>query len=621
MVDERRGARRREQASDDMIRRLAAFAVPHVRTLALAIGLLGIATVIEALVIPILLTAFLFTVMGGDSPTIRGFDLPIFGTDLVAGLTRRFSTDRPSGALLAIAAAGLAAMSVKCACDAGRFILSHKFGHLVARDLRARLFEHLVRQPPSFYDRERAGALLSRVTADVVSVQQSLGPPLFEVVQAPLALGLALAMMLSLSWWLTLATLCVAPVIAWAVSRAGHAVRVRTVARQDRLAALNAYLAERLAGSRLIQAFGREDAEVREMASLNQAYYGDALRSVLVSETIVPISQIVAIVGTLAGLLAGGLAVLAGMMPAEHFILFFAVAPLASTHAGRLARIGPLYQQVSGALVRLFELLDHVPAVRDEQGAAVLPRVRGRVVFENVGFEYREGLSVLSGVDLEIEPGEVIGIVGPSGAGKSTLINLVPRFYDATEGRVLIDGHDVRRVTLASLRSQIAVVSQEPTLFAQSIADNIRYGRSDATDDDVRAAARAANALEFIDALPRGFATRVGERGMTLSGGQRQRLAIARAILRDPRILLLDEATSAVDEDSERLIQQALQRFVSGRTTFIVAHRHTTIACATRVIELEGGRIAGVHPGPAGQAAAGAAWPHRDRPIEQPGVF
>jgi subfamily B ATP-binding cassette protein MsbA len=574
-----------------MIRRLASFAAPHSRTLVIALALLLVATILEAAAIPMLLTTFLFAVIGAESLAARGFHLELFDHDFGQDLTRVVATENRTASLLAIAAIGLVIVFVKCACDARRLYLGHKFGLLVARDLRERLFAHLVTQASAFFETTRTGALLSRITADVVVVQQSLGPPLFEVIQTPIALAVALTVMLSLSWRLTLATLCLAPVIGWAISRGGRAVRAMTVARQDRLAALNGYLAERLSGIRLIQAFGRESVEQRQMAALNDAYHRGALRSVLIAEMMSPLSHLVAVAGMLAGLLMGGFAVFAHQMSPEHFILFFAVAPLATTHASRLARIGQMHEQVSGAVARLFELLDQVPEVRDAPGAATLPPGRGHVRFEGVSFHYRSGPVVLSDIDLEVAPGEVVAIVGPSGAGKSTLVNLIPRFFDATAGRVLVEGHDVRSVTLSSLRAQIAVVSQDATLFAQSVADNIRYGRMDATDGEVRDAARAANALEFIEALPDGFATVVGERGVTLSGGQRQRLAIARALLRGPRILILDEATSALDAESESLVQSAVERLISGRTTFVIAHRLSTIQRAHRIVVLSAGRI------------------------------
>jgi subfamily B ATP-binding cassette protein MsbA len=329
------------------------------------------------------------------------------------------------------------------------------------------------------------------------------------------------------------------------------------------------------------------------MRQLDRAYVRDALRAAVAADVISPLSEAVALAGMLTGILVGGIAVIRGGMAPEYFIWFFAVAPMASTYVGRLARIGPIRQQIAGATIRVFALLDLVPTVRDSATAVALPPARGRVTFERVSFRYgaddRE--PALSEVDLDIVPGESVALVGPSGAGKTTLVSLVLRFFDPTGGRISIDGHDVRDVTLASLRGQIGVVSQEAILFNRTVGDNIRYGRLDATEAEIRAAAEAANALEFVEQLPRGFDTLVGERGMALSAGQRQRLAIARALLRDPRILILDEATSALDSQSEQQVQAALRRIVRGRTTFVIAHRFSTVRDVDRVVVMERGRV------------------------------
>jgi subfamily B ATP-binding cassette protein MsbA len=576
-----------------MLRRLLPFVWPRRALVLQAAILLLLISVLDTAVLPFLLAAILWSVvgsagLGGGTPFIR-----IFHWDTATLLAQLpFASGRGSQ-LLALAAIAVAAVLLKCACDAWRMYVCQRFALLVASDLRRQLFGTLIAQPVGFHEAHQAGGLVSRITADLASLQEVLGVKFFELVQAPVAVVVALAVLLALSWQVTLATLCLAPAVAWLVSRITRRVRHYTILRHDRLANLNAYLAERLASIRTIQAFGRESMEIGEMQRLDRAYVRDATRAAVAADVISPLSEAVALAGMLTGILVGGVAVIRGSMAPEYFIWFFAVAPMASTYVGRLARIGPIRQQIAGATVRVFALLDVVPTVRDRETATALPPARGRVTFERVSFRYGAGDRdhALREVDLDVMPGESIALVGPSGAGKTTLVSLVLRFFDPTGGRISIDGHDLRDVTLVSLRAQIGVVSQEAILFNRTVRDNIRYSRLEATEAEIRTAAEAANALDFIEELPDGFDTPIGERGMTLSAGQRQRLAIARALLRDPRILILDEATSALDSQSEQQVQAALRRIVRGRTTFVIAHRFSTVRDVDRIVVMDRGRI------------------------------
>jgi subfamily B ATP-binding cassette protein MsbA len=576
------------------LRPLLPFVWPRKAMLLEATALVILISLLDTILLPFLLAAVLLTVVGtsgvaGPAPP----SMSVLGWDAGRLLALVPARGGHASMLLAVAVAALTVVAVKCACDARRIYVTHRFGHLVARDLRQQLFQALVAQPVAFHEAHQAGGLLSRITSDLGGLQEMLGVQLFELVQAPVAVTVGVAVLLALSWKLTLATLCLAPGIAFLISRITRRVRRLTTTRHDRMAVLNAYLAERLASMRTIQAFGCESYEVAEMNRLNRAYFDDAIAAALAADSISPLSDAVALAGMLVGVVIGGVMVLNGSLAREHFVMFFAVAPMASSYVGRAARLSPIRNQIAGAMARVFTLLDQVPAVRDRDEAMTLPRVSGRVTFEHVSFAYAAGgqASALSDIDLDIAPGEVVAIVGPSGGGKTTLVSLVPRFFDPTSGCVRVDGHDVRDVALASLRSQIGLVSQEAILFNHSVRDNIRYGRLDASDDEIRAAAEVANALEFIERLSAGFDTVVGERGVTLSAGQRQRLTIARAILRDPRILILDEATSALDSESEQLVQAAVRRIIRGRTTLVVAHRLSTVRDADRLVVIDGGRV------------------------------
>ncbi len=342
---------------------------------------------------------------------------------------------------------------------------------------------------------------------------------------------------------------------------------------------------------RLVKAFAREPYEVQRYNAAVENLFGEARRRVVISQIFWSVVGTTFMLALVAIFWFGGTEVLAGRLTAGDLVAFIFYAFNIARSVGGLSQLYTVFNSAAGASERIFELLDTTPEVRDAPGATTLPPVRGAVRFEDVSFQYEPGRPVLRGITLSVEPGETVALVGPSGAGKTTLLNLIPRFYDPTAGRLLVDGHDLRAVTLRSLRTQIAVVPQEVHLFGTSIRENIRYGRLDATDAEIEAAARAANAHAFIEALPDGYDTTVGERGLKLSGGQRQRIAIARALLRDARILLLDEATSSLDSASEALVQEALERLMTDRTTFIIAHRLSTVLHADRIVVLDRGRI------------------------------
>ena len=469
-------------------------------------------------------------------------------------------------------------------------------GQRVVAKIRSDLFARIQFLPLQIFDRWRSGDLMSRFSNDV-------GLMVVGVTQLPLLTGAALTLigaliyMFYLDWVLTLFTIAVAPLVSFAVFRFSLIVRSVTNISLKSVADVNSTLQESIESMRVVKAFAREPYEVQRFDQRNDAYLGAAMKLAQISLTQVPVVDFLVTLGLL--ILAGVsfYELVVGRKSPAELAAFLTLAVAASNPINQLTNyIGDVNKAVVGAR-RVFELLDLPVEERDALGAKRLTEVRGRVEFNDVHFSYDGKHEVLRGLSAAVEPGEVIAVVGPSGAGKTTLVNLIPRFYAPTAGAVYVDRQDLRDVTLASLRDAIAIVPQDPLLFSDTVEQNIRYGRLDATFEEVREAARLANADAFINAFPEGYNTLVGSRGIRLSGGERQRIAIARAVLRNPRILILDEATSSLDAASEALINEALERLLVGRTTFIIAHRLSTIRRATTILVLSDGKIveSGVH--------------------------
>ena len=464
-------------------------------------------------------------------------------------------------------------------------------GDRVVTDIRQTLYRHLHRLGLSFFSDQRTGEITSRLTNDVSKVQTVATRDLASALRLALTLVGSLALMIALNWRLTLLILGVVPPVAFAVKYFGGAVRRLSRDIQERLADTTAIAEEAIVGVRVVKAFAREPFETERYGEAVEGLFGRSVRLSLLSSAFWAGMGFLTMLSLVTIFWFGGREVLADRLTAGDLVAFIVYAlNIARTVTGA-SQLYTSFNSAAGASERLFELLDTVPDVDDAPGARALGPARGEVAFEDVGFHYGDGRPVLRGVTLHADPGETVALVGPSGAGKTTLLHLVPRFFDPTHGTVRLDGHDVRDLTLASVRAAVGVVAQDVQLFATSIGDNIRYGRLDATDAEVRQAARDAFADGFVDALPEGFATEIGERGIKLSGGQRQRLAIARALLKDPPVLLLDEATSALDAESEAAVQEALARLMQGRTTFVIAHRLATVRDADRILVLDGGRI------------------------------
>ena len=472
----------------------------------------------------------------------------------------------------------------------GRYLLEWT-GERVVTDLRKRLYERLNMLGLRFFSNQRIGDLTSRLTNDVGSVRAAVTSALVELLTQSLSLIGSLSLMVLLNWRLSIIVFVIVPPVTLLARYFGTKIRKLSRSIQDRLADTTAVAEEALSAVRIVKAFAREAYEIARYHEAVESLFDTSRRTVVVR----------LVFGSLIGFLFfsalvtifwyGGVEVLAGRLSTGDLVAFIFYAFYITRSVGGMSHLYATFNTAAGASERLFELLDAIPEIRDTPDAVALPTLKGTVVFEQVNFYYEENIPVLQSISFSVQPGETIALVGPSGAGKTTLLNLIPRFFDPQKGRVLIDGYALRTVTHRSLREQIAVVPQDVHLFNGTIRDNIRYGRLDATDEEIETAADAANAHDFVEELPRKYDTEVGERGIKLSGGQRQRIAIARAILKDARILLLDEATSSLDSTSEAFVQEALERLMQGRTTFIIAHRLATVQHADRILVLDSGRI------------------------------
>lgn len=500
-------------------------------------------------------------------------------------------TDKNGTMLNWIAASIIAIFVVRGLFWYGQNYLMSYVGQSVIIDIRAAVFKKLQRLSVSFYDKNKTGTIMSYVTNDVNALQSAMVENTIEMITEGFILIGSVVAMIYLDWRLTLFTVCTFPVVLWFMEFFGKKIRKTGGRIQECTADITSVLQESVASARVIKSFVREDYEVDRFDVENRANFRANMKNAQLMATLTPVVELVAAIGVTMIIWYGGNNVINGTITAGSLVAFLTYAVNISNPIKRLTRVIGNIQKALAAAQRVFMIIDMPEEIAESRDAKQLPEVSGKVEFQNVSFAYDDKGNVITDLSFSVKPGEVIAIVGPSGAGKSTIANLLPRFYDVNKGDIKIDGHSVREVTLDSLREQVGIVPQETMLFNGSVYNNILYGRLDATKEEIEAAAKAANAHDFIMQLTDGYETKLGDRGVNLSGGQRQRIAIARAILKNPRILILDEATSALDTESERVVQEALDRLMVGRTSFVIAHRLSTVKNADKILVLEKGNL------------------------------
>ncbi|MEE9199144.1 MAG: ABC transporter ATP-binding protein [Dehalococcoidia bacterium] len=472
-----------------------------------------------------------------------------------------------------------------------QLVFMARVGQRVLHALRTQLFDHLQRLSLSFFDRNEVGRIMSRMQNDIIQLQEFLTSGILSVGDM-LVLGGTVVAMLLMDVQLALITLVVLPILFLALFYwQGFARRAYLRVRRA-IAAVNSGLQENISGVRVVQGLGREELNLKRFDGLNRRHYNANLHATRLSSAVLPTVEVLSAVAVALVIIFGGRQALDGSLAVGTLVAF---ALYIQRFFDPVRNLTMQYTEVQRAMAsgaRIFELMDLAPEIEDAPGAVELPTVRGEVHFDHVSFSYNRGIEVLHDLDLHIAPGETVALVGPTGGGKSTLVSLLPRLYDVTTGRITIDGTDIRQVTRRSLTRQIGMVLQDPYLFSGTVRENIRYGRLEASDEEIRSAAQAVGADQFIQRLERGYDTALQERGGNLSTGQRQLISFARAVLADPRILILDEATANIDTQTELLIQKALARVLKGRTSLVIAHRLSTVRGASRIVVVDQGRIA-----------------------------
>ena len=500
--------------------------------------------------------------------------------------------NKDQGRLAIIPLLVLAVYLLKGFFEFSQSYLMNGVGQRVIRDIRDDLYRHMQSLSLAFYMRHPTGVLMSRLTNDVGLMQGAVTSAVTGLIKDSFSSIFLVGVVFYRDWKLALVALVAFPLAFWPIARFGKKLRRTSIRTQEVTGGLASHLQETISGAKLVKAFGAEEFEVDRFATRNADLYRLNMKVVKVQAMTSPLSEMFAGFGAAAVVFYGGYSVVNGQSTPGNFFSFMTALFMLYEPVKRLSQVNNIIQQGIAAATRVFEVLDTLPEVREAPGAVVLTEVRQEIDFEQVDFRYSKGgLPILKEISFRTAVGRTVAIVGSTGAGKTTLVDLLPRFYDPTGGTIRIDGVDIREMTLSSLRSKIGIVGQHTILFNDTVRSNIAYGTPGASQEKIEEAARRANAHPFISRLPEGYGTVVGEQGLKLSGGERQRVAIARALLKDAPILILDEATSALDTESESIVQEALETLMRGRTTFVIAHRLSTVRNADVILVIEEGRI------------------------------
>ena len=479
---------------------------------------------------------------------------------------------------------------IKGACSYGQTILMSFIGQRVVTDLRGELYNHIQMQPLSFFTKNSTGILMSRITNDVNLIQGAVSEAVTSLFKDSFTLVGLIFVIFYRDWKLALIAMVVFPLTVYPIARFGEKMRKVATGTQITMGRLTSLLQETISGTRIVKAFGMEDYEGKRFAEENENLFRFFMKAVSIRALSSPFMEFLGGLGIAAIVFYGGYQVIHGVSTPGNFFSFLTALIMLYEPVKRLTNVNNTVQQGISAATRVFDIMDITPGIKNRENATELPRISDGIEIRNVTFSY-DNEPVLKNINLHIKSGEVVAFVGMSGGGKTTLVNLIPRFYDVTEGEILIDGHDIRDVTMESLRGQIGIVTQQTILFNDTVRNNIAYGDIKKSDEEIINAAKSANAYPFIKNLPEGFETVIGEQGTRLSGGERQRLSIARALLKNAPILILDEATSSLDTEAEMEVQGALENLMEGRTTFVIAHRLSTISHANRIVAIVNGEI------------------------------